>query len=296
MSAAEDSPHRKRRRRRRHRHRPLTDAQILANKKRNRKRRLVVYGCLIGGLWAGYVWQPWEFDVIQKFPAQPDPKVDVDQPKLFAKGTKVLVVTAHPDDSEFYVGGTLTRLAKTANIHQVICTDGDKAYYWIFTNANENREVRRTEAQQALNTWHGSNLSFLGHPDGRLRANDNLVREIKDEIAEFKPDYVLAFDGNYPPRFSHQDHRRAGDAAYAACEELRMPLWLMQFSTSAPNAFVDITDQWDAKAKLLAVHKSQFSGERLQRVTNMVASLAEMDGEKNGTTYAEGFRCTKFGG
>jgi LmbE family N-acetylglucosaminyl deacetylase len=67
--------------------------------------------------------------------------------------------------------------------------------------------------------------------------------------------------------------------------------WLMLFSTSAPNYVVDITDRWERKKELLAIHASQFSGERLEGVTNLVASRAEEDGDRIGVTHGEGFRC-----
>ncbi|MEZ0327068.1 MAG: PIG-L deacetylase family protein [Fimbriimonas sp.] len=245
-------------------------------------------------LWAFWAWQPWEFDFIERKPEQPLPRIDPDSKKLFGKGTRVLVITAHPDDSEFYIGGTLHLLGKSAEIHQIICTDGDKGYYWFFADAKENRRVRRIEANAAKDAWHGRSLEFLGYPDGRLRVRDELVDRIAERIRALRPEYVLAFDGEFPPRLSHQDHRRAGDAALLAAKTAGVPLWLMMFSTNAANYYVDITDVWPDKEELLKIHASQFHGERLERVTNMVASSAEKDGEAANVTHAEGFRCIKL--
>ena len=274
---------------------PLTDEEKLARKKKHRKRRIIVYGSLFAIAWAFLAWVPWNFDIVERKPKVPLPRVDPDTKKLFAKGTRILLVTAHPDDSEFYVGGTLTRLGKSADIHQVIVTDGDKTYYWIFTDAAENRRVRRIEAKEALDTWGGESLDFLGYPDGRLHVSDELVDKLVAKIQTYRPEYVLAFDPDFPPRVSHSDHRRAGEAALLAVQKAGVPLWHMMFSTVAPNYFIDISEQWPAKEKLLQVHKSQFHGERLEKVTNMVAYSAEQDGEASGTTYAEGFRCIRVG-
>jgi len=258
---------------------------------KRRNRRLVVYGGLLGLFIGLYKWQPWEFDLVQRLPADPGPRVDPDAAKLFSPGTKILLVTAHPDDSEFYIGGTLKKLSRTAEIHQIICTDGDKGYY-PFEDYEANRRVRRAEALEAARAWNGKTLRFLARPDGRLRADDGLVSAIQTEIERLRPDYVLAFDGVYPPRMSHQDHRRAGDATVLAAQRAKVP-WILKFSTGAPNFFVDITDQWDDKRAYLAIHKSQFFGERLDRVANMVAHSAEVDGERSGVTLAEGFRCLR---
>ena len=47
------------------------------------------------------------------------------------------------------------------------------------------------------------------------------------------------------------------------------------------------------KEKLLSIHESQFNGERIQRVSGMVAGSAEIDGEAAGVALAEGFRCVR---
>jgi len=255
------------------------------------KRRAWVYGGLALGIYGAYLWQPWEYDFIPRTIPKPNPPVDPDRKRLFAKDTKILVVTAHPDDSEFYIGGALWQLRKTADIHQVICTDGDKAYYGIFTNADENRRIRKQEATAAHEAWGGKGIEFLGHPDGRLRANDELIDQLVAVMQRERPEYVLTFDGEFPPRLSHQDHRRAGDAALAAAKRSGIPKWCLLFSSIAPNFVVDIDGVWEDKKKLMANHRSQWTGEKFDRVTNLVASYAEEDGEKFGLGMGEGFRC-----
>lgn len=273
---------------------PVSEKARAALKARRRTRRIWVYGGLLAGLYAAYIWQPYEYDFIPRRPPVPNPLVDPDKAHLLAKGTKILVVTAHPDDSEFYIGGTLTQLGKTAEIHQIVCTDGDKSYYGPFSDPMKNRMERRVEAEDALKTWGGKEIIFLAHPDGRLRANDELVRQIADAIRKVRPDYVVAFDGDYPPRMSHQDHRRSGDAALLAAKLTGIPKWCLLYSTIAANFFVDISDDWDKKQELLAIHRSQFSGSHLEKVTNMVGSLAEEDGNLAGVGFAEGFRCVRI--
>jgi LmbE family N-acetylglucosaminyl deacetylase len=273
---------------------PLTPEQLAARRKKHFKRRVIVYGTLIALVWGFWIWQPWEFDLVERKPEKPLPRVDPDAKKLFAKRTRILLITAHPDDSEFYIGGTLHLLSKTADIHQVIVTDGDKSYYGFLTNAEENRQVRQVEATAAKDAWKGKSISFLGYPDGRLRVTDDLVDELVEQIRTLKPDYVMAFDSDYPPRASHRDHRRTGEASALAVKKAGIPLWLMMFSTNAANYYVDVTDVWDQKEKLLAIHESQFNGERLQGVSNMVAGRAEIDGEAAGVSLAEGFRCVRI--
>lgn len=263
-----------------------------AKRRRNRRRRIVVYGGLIAAVWGFWLWQPWELDIIERPAPHPNPRIDPDFDRLFAKGTKVLIVTAHPDDSEFYVGGTLAKLRDSgAEIWQVIVTDGDKAYYGPMTDVPKNRRERREEALNAARQWNGKHLFFLGYQDGRLSQSDALVNRLREIMKKFQPEYVLAFDFDHPPRLSHKDHRVAGQVTALALDgPPASARWLLKFSTSHANAFVDISDYWEEKEAMLKIHKSQFYGERLTRVTNMVQDRAISDGEAIDKTYGEGFR------
>jgi LmbE family N-acetylglucosaminyl deacetylase len=272
-----------------------TPEQRALKRKRAIKQRLWIYGILFTVIYGGVWYQPYEVDWIPRRIPNPNPPVNPDTSRLFAKGTKVLVVTAHPDDSEFFIGGLLSQLAKSgANLHQVICTDGDKGYYFFFTNAAKNRVVRRQEARNAAKAWHAQSLKFLGYPDRFLHANDEVIAKISDEIEQFKPEYILAFDGDYPPRASHQDHRRSGDATKIAAQKTHIAKWLLLFSTIAPNYIVDITNQWEDQKNLLAIHRSQFFGSHLEGVENMVEYSAELDGTRGGFELGEGFRCIQI--
>jgi LmbE family N-acetylglucosaminyl deacetylase len=261
--------------------------------KRAIKKRLIVYGGLAALLYGLYLYQPMRFDLMERKPEEPLPLIDPDSETLFSKGTRVLVVSAHPDDSEFYIGGTLHLLSKTADIFQIVCTDGDKSYYGPFADSASLRKVRRQESIDALNAWRGNEITFLGFPDGRLFPTDELVGKIEAKIREVKPDYILAFDGDFPPRISHRDHRNAGIAAELAAKKVGIGKWLLRYSTVADNYVVDISDVWDAKAKLLALHKSQFA-KKQEGIDNMVMGLAEMDGERTGVQLGEGFRATRI--
>ncbi len=274
--------------------RQLTPEQKLALRRKHRRRRIIVYGSLLLTIYAFWIWQPYEIDLIPHQP-NPNPPIDPDTGHLFSPGTKVLVVTAHPDDSAFYIGGFLTQLGKSgAEIHQIICTDGDKAYYWIFAEPESLRKVRRNEAIEEMHAWSGQDVLFLGKPDGRLRADDALVKRIRRRIDEIQPEYVICFDGDYPPRMSHQDHRRSGEAAAEAAIGAPSVRWLMRFSTHAPNWICDISNDWDSQQKLLQIHASQFHGDRLEMVTNMVEDLAIKDAQRINATYGEGFRCVRL--
>src|ERR1700733_3899211 len=85
--------------------RPLPMPEEKARKRKRRIRfRLWFYGTFFGLIYLALWYQPYEIDIIPRKAPKPDPLIDPDSKTLFAKGTKVLVVTAHPDDSEFFIG------------------------------------------------------------------------------------------------------------------------------------------------------------------------------------------------
>lgn len=273
---------------------PLTPGERIARRRKHRKRRLIVYGSLFLLVYGFWIWQPYELDIVPRTP-NPNPPVDPETKHLFSPNAKVLVVTAHPDDSAFYIGGFLTKLGRSgAEVHQIICTDGDKAYYGPLADPEPIRVRRRAEALEELHTWGGKDVLFLGCSDGRLRADEALIRRIRQRIDEIQPEYVVCFDGDYPPRVSHQDHRRSGEAAEEAVKGAPAVRWLMKFSTHAPNWTLNIDDFWEDQKKLLQIHSSQFHDKHLEGVTNMVESFAVRDGERISATYGEGFRCIRL--
>jgi len=262
-------------------------------KKRRMKRRLLIYGLFFATLYGLYKFQPIEIEI---FPADaPAYKaLDPDSKRLFSKGTRVLVITAHPDDSEFYAGGLLPLLRDSgAEIAHLLHTDGDKAYYF-WADHSDLRKIRRDEQMRASKQWGAKQIWFLGYPDGRLRDTDQTVKDSAKYIQEFKPDYVLTFDGLYPNPRRHQDHRVTGEIAAKAMKMANFKGWALLFSSRAPNFVVDIEKVWAEKQALLAIHKSQFYGKRLEFIQNHRTDAAVADGELAGVTFGEAYRAVQY--
>jgi LmbE family N-acetylglucosaminyl deacetylase len=241
------------------------------------------------GILAVYEYQPQRVDLFPKAAPLPNPSFDPESKRLFSPTGKVLVVTAHPDDTEFYLGGFLTKLSQThATVDEVVCTDGDKSYY-LWQDAEKNRRVRRAEQIASARASTVRHVQFLGYPDGRLFPHDDVVERLHEEILKSKPEYLVAFDGEYPPKVYHRDHLNSGIAALKAAEGTSVK-WVLLFATHAPNYTVDISDQFDQQTKLMAMHPSQWTGRKLQMVVNMVQETAMEAGERMGATYGVGFR------
>lgn len=248
---------------------------------------------IVSGLGLLYAWNPQKVDLFPK-KAPPTEKVTPEQVNLFAPGRRVAVVVAHPDDPEFYISGTLLKLKESgAKMLIVLTTDGGKAYYPPFTtNVEENRKVRRQEQLDAA-AFYGAEVTFLDGPDGRYRPDEGAKTKLREALRDFDPEIVITFDGDYPPQIQHRDHRNSGIAAEAIVAGTSTQ-WILRFGTRAPNLYVDTSGLWEKRSELLAIHKSQFFGERLERVRGMVEGRAYEYGEEAGTEMAEAFRATKL--
>jgi LmbE family N-acetylglucosaminyl deacetylase len=191
---------------------------------------------------------------------------------------RILIVTAHPDDVDFGVAGSVATWVKGgATVTYCVVTDGDAGGFDPAVPRREIPGIRRREQTAAAAEVGVSDLVFLGHPDGCLEPTLELRRDISRVIRQVRPQRVVA---QSPERLwdrlfaSHPDHLAAGEAAVCAVyPDSRNPfafpellaegleahtvseLWLM----AAPQAdvFVDVTDVFDRKLAALRAHISQ---------------------------------------
>ena len=188
---------------------------------------------------------------------------------------RVLVVGAHPDDAEFYAGGTLANFViRGAQVHLAVCTTGGRGG-WGMPDVTE---VRQREQARAAAILGLANATNLGLPDGELEATEELQMPLVREIRQFRPEVVLGHD----PRtlwtlvddrveFGHTDHRTAGqallDAVYPRAAnpsfypETDLDPWCPRevwlFDTVEQDLVVDVTDGWPKKLEALRAHASQ---------------------------------------
>jgi LmbE family N-acetylglucosaminyl deacetylase len=193
--------------------------------------------------------------------------------------SRVLVVTAHPDDVDFGAGGTVAAFTKAGiEVAYCVCTSGDAGGF-DDTPRDQMAALREREQRAAAAELGVEDVTFLGYPDGRLTASIELRRDISRQIRRFRPDRVITQSPEYYwPRVgaSHPDHRAAGEAAVAAVyPDARNPfahpellaegldawtvpeLWLMGAPEERQNHFVDITDTIESKLAALRAHESQ---------------------------------------
>jgi LmbE family N-acetylglucosaminyl deacetylase len=219
---------------------------------------------------------------------------------------RVMVVTAHPDDSEFGAGGTVAKLVREGReVAYVIATNGNKGSGDRTMTPERLARIREEEQRNAAKVLGVAHVTFLGYPDGELEDTRDLRRDVTREIRRFRPDLLICQSPERTKNLgaSHRDHRVAGgvalDCVYPlARDHMAFPELMPEFEPhkvrevyvmqwESPDLVVDITDTMDMKLKALACHVSQFGDFRgvEARVRERSTALAT----SKGYAYAEAF-------
>lgn len=196
---------------------------------------------------------------------------------IFAEGQNVqkdklnvIIIMAHPDDADYYVGGTANKWAKMGNnVLLVSLTNGDAGHQTIKTK--DLAKIRRKEARKAGEVI-GVKYITLNNHDGQLMPTYKNRLEVIKIIREHKADVVIT----HRPYDYHPDHRYTGrlvlDAAYMVTVPKilpevpfleKNPLFLYSYDEFIhPEPFkvdvaIDIDDSIDKKMDMLHQHKSQ---------------------------------------
>src|SRR6516164_8729039 len=103
--------------------------------------------------------------------------------------SRILSITAHPDDVDFAAAGTVARWTD-AGIEVVYCvvTDGDAGGFDEDFPREEMPAVRRAEQVTAAKCVGVHDVRFLGYPDGRVEATLDLRRDLARVIRQVRPD------------------------------------------------------------------------------------------------------------
>ncbi len=229
--------------------------------------------------------------------------------------TRAMVIMAHPDDPEFFCGGTTALWA----------SHGCQVTYLILTNGNKGsddptmtpaalKDIRQKEQRAAADVLGVERVIFFDEPDGELQSTLELRKKVVAEIRRYQPEVVVGPD---PSRFffadsyiNHVDHRAAGlvtiDAVFPAARN-RMyhpellddglePHTVKQVylaGTEQPNLWVDIGPVLEKKIAALVCHASQiFDADELR--AGVVQRSKAVD-EYGREVIREGFRVMKIG-
>jgi LmbE family N-acetylglucosaminyl deacetylase len=169
---------------------------------------------------------------------------------LASRDTTTLIVVAHPDDVEWWAGGTAALLAERGRVVLVVGTSGERGDGGLVAGLGLKREQLQREGGAVLGY---SEVVFLRHPDGGLASAASFPGEVRSAIETYRPARIITFDvAKEAAGYHHVDHEAAGRVAAAAANEIGgVTLDLMH--TSAPDVLVDYAPVREKKARAFAI-------------------------------------------
>jgi LmbE family N-acetylglucosaminyl deacetylase len=187
----------------------------------------------------------------------------------------ILALVPHPDDAEFYAGGTIAKMAADGcRVIIAVATDGSKGSFELA--GSKLTDARAAEMAAACSILGAETPIMLGFtdfeldllPPGKLR--EVFIRLIR----QHRPDVVITEDPFWLGE-THPDHRAVAIAAMEAInyaslprlhpehlEQEQQPHFVTEkyFYSEEPsrfNKFVDISATFEKKVEAMAAHASQ---------------------------------------
>jgi LmbE family N-acetylglucosaminyl deacetylase len=230
--------------------------------------------------------------------------------ELGAALRRILCISAHPDDNEFTIAGSVARWAREGR-HVAFClvTTGGAGVNEHTPSSEGLIPIREKETHAAARILGVKDVILLGYADGSLEPTIALRRDLTRVIRRFRPDIVVTGDptvryyGN--EYMNHPDHRAAAsaalDAVFPSSETSAIFPELLSEGLPAhkvkqvfisgslqPDAFVDISRTLRIKCRALKAHRSQVG--KGEWVDQLLTAWAIRDGKKAGLRHAEAFK------
>ena len=170
------------------------------------------------------------------------------------KGKTVMMVGAHPDDADWYTGGTLSTLHKNGNkVVVVVATSGEKG-----GNEDGLAKIREKEQLAAGKILGYDEVVFLRYKDRALEVSNDFVKRLQNLINKHNPSVILTFDTEKEGYiYRHSDHRAAGEATLKALKGYQHIEDIYFFHSAKATVILDISALNDLKNRALEAHKSQ---------------------------------------
>jgi LmbE family N-acetylglucosaminyl deacetylase len=190
------------------------------------------------------------------------------------KEADILVIAAHPDDSEFGAAGTVARWIKEGRrAAYLICTSGEKGTSDPDLTPESLIAIREEEQRAAARVLGVQEVTFLRRPDQGLEDTAEFRKLIVRMIRTFRPEIVMTSDP-YRRYIWHRDHRIIGQVVLDAVfpyardrlaypdlmDEGLMPHKVRElyfWGAEDINYRSDITATFDLKIAALRCHVSQ---------------------------------------
>ena len=197
---------------------------------------------------------------------------------MVARAQRVLVIVAHPDDAESWVGGTIAKLVQDgAQVAYCVATNGDKGSGDRTMTPERLAATRQAEQRDAARVLGVETVEFLNFPDCEVENTRRTRMVVTAAIRRHRPDLLLTQDPNRTTLLgaSHRDHRIVGEIALDcvhplarahlafpelldqglephAAKEVHLMVW-----GDHSDLVIDISETIEVKIAALACHVSQ---------------------------------------
>jgi len=231
----------------------------------------------------------------------------------WAAPKEILIILAHPDDPEFFLGGTIARWIKAGHlVRYLLLTRGDKGAKDEALDFDSITKTRIIEQEKAAKSLGVESVKYLDYEDGYILPNLDLRKAIVREIRKIRPDILATCDPTniFPSQqyINHPDHRYTGQAVIdavfpAAGNHFFFPELLIEgyepheveevwmSLTNQPNVVLDVREHWNDRIQALKMHASQIGlPEAFEKYMLKRLGIAEDEPFK----YEEKFRVIKF--
>ena len=228
--------------------------------------------------------------------------------------SRVLIISAHPDDSEFGAAGSAAVwTSEGKEVFYLVCTRGDKGSDDPNMTSERLSQIREREQRNAVAETGGKEINFLDFKDGELTPTYQFREAIVREIRRVRPYTIVTHDPTHvysDQGINHPDHRAVGtavlDSVYPTARDRLNFLQheveglkphkvreILLWGAPEPNHWVDISEGLDKKVAALAQHKSQIG--ELDKLRDRLAERARQVGVEKGIPMAEAFRRITMG-
>ena len=213
----------------------------------------------------------------------------------------ILIISPHPDDEAIGCGGLIAKAKgnKSDVFVLYICVGSSRQFVTGKTSAADRLPEIKHAAQFGNFKYK---IAYQGKAFMRLDTipQKDLIEIIEDVTEKVKPEIVcLPFRHSYD-----QDHRAVATAAITAYRTLprtirHQPKMILEYEEPYtwttdtlfhPNMYLDISDIFNEKMKLLNCHASQMRRDPFSRSPENLERLAGIRGCEIGTKYAESYR------
>lgn len=200
---------------------------------------------------------------------------------------RVIVLVAHPDDVDFWLGGTVVRWTDAGvAVTYAVLTDGEAGGFDPATPRSEVGRIRRAEQEAAAAVLCVKDVRFFGlAEDSLLQPSRELHVEVVRLIRQVRPQRVVTWSPEWNwQRFRscHPDHLATGALTLRAIypdagnpfalmalrddeglDPWTVPeVWLINSPAREINHFVDVTAEFERKVAAVQAHHSQVGNRR----------------------------------